>query len=262
MTANGEQGDDLAEDIVGVEAYEAPRPPQKEFQPWHRPRKQFVRKEQWAVQLEALLDARSLKPEVLRYLGLPGIDLLDLRHVHDVVCRPRSIQLAFLGFNSAISSNSDQQTEINISLDEVLRLPNVATQSKIIPDDIRRLSNPSSIGNQTARSLGPFDVVNLDLCDGFGKQEPGIVDDSHYNALAQILSIQLLNPNPWLLFLTTRVGHADVHAELLRKFQDIYERNLTDIQAFRDLSAEKFGVNDRDSINSACATEKDTRTYS
>jgi hypothetical protein len=147
MTANGEQGDDLAEDIVGVEAYEAPRPPQTEFQPWHRPRKQFVRKEQWAVQLEALLDARGSKPEVLRYLGLPGIDLLDLRHVHDVVCRPRSIQLAFLGFNSAISSNSDQQTEINISLDEVLRLPNVATQSKIIPDDIRRLSNPLSIGN-------------------------------------------------------------------------------------------------------------------
>ena len=49
----------------------------REFLPWHRPRKQFVRR-MWKGCLEDILKQREPDSEI-SYLGLPGADLLDLR---------------------------------------------------------------------------------------------------------------------------------------------------------------------------------------
>src|ERR1700685_1322360 len=121
---NGDANDDtdMAGGIVGVETYEAPAPSKKEFFAWHRPRKQFVRDEQWCVQITKLLDdstEMNLDVGTLKYCGLPGSDLLDLRCFHESICVPRSMQLRFLGFNSAAGPKSEEQVELNISLDEV-----------------------------------------------------------------------------------------------------------------------------------------------
>ena len=66
-------------EIFGTGTYRAPSPPKKEFLPWHRPRKQFVRDRQWCGEIGKLLEDSPREGGVLRYLGLPGADLLDLR---------------------------------------------------------------------------------------------------------------------------------------------------------------------------------------
>jgi hypothetical protein len=254
--ADSDTQDDLAADIVGLPAYEAPRPKQKEFLPWHRPRKQFVRVEQWCVEIGRMLQGRAIAPTSLKYLGLPGIDLLDLRHIYKTLCAPGNLGFAFLGFNTALASNKDDQTEINISLDEVRRLPLVDEASDVLKDDVCLLGDKNSLAFERARAFGPFDVINLDLCDGFGKHPPGTLTKSHYQALAGVLKVQLLNKASWLLLLTTRVGHNDVHKELLDIFVDMYGANLDNHAAFRALSEKSFGIGVRSDIGAKAATEK------
>jgi hypothetical protein len=234
----------LADDIVGASIYEASTPPKKEFLPWHHPRKQFVRAEQWTLQIERMLKDYTPEGHPLRYLGLPGTDLLDLRHFHAVLCEPRQLQLRFLGFSSAASSTSSLQVELNISLDEVKKLPFIDPLSDVLPDDIRRIANEDSIAFRRAQTLGPYDVINLDLCDGFGSDVPGTIDDTHYNAVGRLLSLQVRNKNPWLLLLTTRVGQAHVHATVVEKLMNKCIQNLAECDEFKETLKNSFSISD------------------
>jgi hypothetical protein len=246
--------DQLAEDIVGTVNYEAAPRPKRNFEGWHRPRKQLVRVTQWADQILALLSDVQPEGGILRYLGLPGTDLLDLRYFHKAICEPRQLGLRFLGFNSAAAQGSELQVELDISLDEVKKLANVDPRSDVIPDNIRRIADENSIAFERARALGPYHVVNLDLCDGFGRDLPGGLDNTNYNTVSRILSLQLLSKTPWLLFLTTRAGQSDVHAELLDKIAAKYTQNLADCEAFRTASAQLLDITTQIQLNEATKT--------
>src|SRR6202020_2773091 len=86
-----QDGDDEEFSIsdLGITEYKrvVERPPRK-FQPWHRPRKQFVRKSQWIGCLKDIYDNRDPSAGI-NYLGLPGTDLLDLRAFYDAICAPQ-----------------------------------------------------------------------------------------------------------------------------------------------------------------------------
>ena len=158
-----------ADDIVEIVAYEAPMPASaKPFLPWHRPRKQYVRNHQWCHEIIRMVTETAPVGGVLKYLGLPGVDLLDLRHFHTAVCEPHQIDMRFLGFISGAHPASKAQTELNISLDEVRRLPRIDPMSDVIGDNFARVANQTSLAFVRAHALGPYDVINLDLCDGFG----------------------------------------------------------------------------------------------
>jgi hypothetical protein len=121
--------EEYADDIFGASDYEAPKPKKKEFLPWHKPRKQYVRRYQWCEQIKKLFapvptdDVASTGETTLRYFGLPGIDLLDLRYFHDQVCEPSQLRMRFLGFNKGANPESPAQTELNISLLDVISIP-------------------------------------------------------------------------------------------------------------------------------------------
>ena len=76
MTEQLDNQDDLTAGIFGDVEYVAPLPEPKEFKPWHKPRKQFVRRKQWSALLQGLYETREPE-DPLRYLGLPGTDLID-----------------------------------------------------------------------------------------------------------------------------------------------------------------------------------------
>src|ERR1700743_396274 len=188
----GDSGDDLAEDIVGVVEYEAPAPaPKKKFLPWHKPRKQYVRDTQWCAEIVSMLDdvaGLSIDGQSLSYCGLPGSDFLDLRRFHEMICVPRSLNLRFLGFNTATVSNTQEQIELNISQDEIMKLDFVDKVSEVIPDDFRTVADTKSVGWKKFFLFGPFDVVNLDLCDSFGAAEAELFNDNYYNAVQQVMA--------------------------------------------------------------------------
>ena len=129
MNDQSHDQDDLTTGIFGNNIeYAQPRTAPKEFKPWHKPRKQFVRRKQWSALLRRLYENRGPR-DPLRYLGLPGTDLIDLRYLHEQLCRDNDRQLCFLGFNTEAQRDSPAHIELNISLDEVRRLSNVDPNS-------------------------------------------------------------------------------------------------------------------------------------
>lgn len=248
-----------ADNIIEVQTYEAPMPPQRakdSFLAWHRPRKQYVRHHQWCREVQALITAQKPKDGVLKYLGLPGLDLLDLRHFHAAICVQHSVKLRFLGFNTSARPNSAAQTELNVSMDEVKRLVQVDPLSEVIGDDFKQLSNLKSMAFQKACELGPYDVINLDLCDGFGAGEPGVLQPSYYTAVNNLLSIQARNPDPWLFFLTTRADKPNINVSVLQALIEKYCANLAQCQAFKDASREHFAIETNEAVAEAAGHPK------
>lgn len=248
------QDESHADDIVEIASYEASLPKPKEFLPWHRPRKQYVRHHQWCEQIGRMLDDVPLADGTLKYLGLPGVDLLDLRHFHTALCEERNINLRFLGFNSSAKPSSSALTELNISLDEVRRLPCVDPMSLVIGDNFALVAKENSIACRKARELGPYDVINLDLCDGFGAQAPGELDNSYYDAVNSLFALQARNKNPWLFLLTTRADKQNVDPDVLQALLTKYIDNLANCKAFLDASREKFAIETEEALRAAAQT--------
>ena len=242
MTPSNEPEEGLMDEQFPITTYEAPSREKKPFLPWHKPRKQFVRHEQWQQQIEILVNAVQLEHQTIKYLGLPGTDLLDIRHFHRTLCEPKGLMLRFLGFNKAADPKDMDQTELNISLDEVLKMPNIDPLSDVIPDNICLLANENSLAWQRALQFGPFDVIIFDLCDGFATHQPGSLDNNHYNAVSRLMALQAGKKQPWLLFLTTRTGLQDINAEVLSALIEKYRRNLIECDSFQEKSSANFGI--------------------
>jgi hypothetical protein len=243
-----------SDDIVLATVYEAPLPTKKEFQPWHLPRKQYVRHYQWCEQVGRLLKNIELTDGTLKYLGLPGVDLLDLRFIHSQICETRGIKLRFLGFNSSAMPSNKDHIELNISLDEVRRLPRVDPRSDMIRDNFALIAKADSLACRKTRELGPYDVVNLDLCDGFGAHAPGAADHTYYDAVQSLLALQSRCKNPWLLLLTTRADAQNIDPQVLETLLGKYIDNLATCAPFRDASRERFAIETKEALIAAAAT--------
>ena len=254
MTDQSHDKDDLTAGIFGDSEYVRPQTEPKEFKPWHKPRKQFVRREQLSALLLRLYERR--KPgDPLRYLGLPGTDLIDLRYLHEQLCRANDRPLRFLGFNTEAQPGNPAHVQLSVSLDEVRRLPNVDTQSDVIHDDFRRIGNPKSIAWSRTRQIGPFDVVNIDLCDGLASDPPQS-DESVYKALAQLMAFQVRNPNPWLLLVSTRIRHGMFDADAEKQLVDLFHKNVNTCEGFAE-ACEQLLELDAKSIDPATCSEAD-----
>ncbi|SDJ54626.1 hypothetical protein SAMN04487926_16121 [Paraburkholderia steynii] len=251
MDNNSEHEDDLAADIIGEGTYEAARPLKKAFLPWHRPRKQYVRERQWIFHIRrALKEFKKIDDEPLRYLGLPGVDLLDLRYIHERVCEEKKLPLLFLGFNTC-NPHTDAGAELNISLTEVRALPQVVKDSDVIGADFRQIGVLTSKAYQYAKKTGPYDVVNLDLCDCFAAESPDKLDTTHYDAMKGLITFQGRRAEPWLLFLTTRGGSGDVHPGVLSKLANKYKANLEQCAEFRTASNEHLKIDSIADVDAA-----------
>lgn len=233
--------DDFVNEIVPDKLPEhvQPTPGRADFRPWHRVRKEFIRRDQWNLLTRRMivgrwkrelqqpddtwsLDEPAAEPAVtldpaappltpLRCLVIPGDDLLDVRalyrDVDELKCRIR-----YLGFNESEGSN-EVGTRVHISNNEVTSLPNVVHDSMVVRDKFEALASPASIAMRYLKRFGPYHVVNLDLC---GSIFPNTVRDStpFYEALAGLLRYQCREQrSEWLLFITTMVQPNVVHPE-------------------------------------------------
>lgn len=221
--------DDNAEDLFPRDELRVREPSKaRKLESWHKPRKQWVRSEQWAVLIERLLGDLLLDGRPFRYLTLPGKHLLDVRILHDV-CKARDLKLRFLGFDCSLS-----ELEAGLSMEEVRQLSHVHELSRLWSDRFERIASRQTLAYKRTRAFGGFDAVNLDLCDSVASREPGARDST----LAAIKSLVELQSNtrqePWVLFITTRVDPELVHRDVLNTFIKIIQKNMNKHFSFRD----------------------------
>jgi hypothetical protein len=200
-------------------------------EPWHKPRKHWIRQEQWGVLVENFVkDKRlALDGRPFRYLTLPGRYLLDIRVLH-TICEKHGVNLRFLGFDSSRRSDS----ELDLSMDEVRHLSNIDKFSKVIPDKFEAIAQPRSMAYKAAEEFNGFDAINLDLCGSVADQEAG-ASNSVLTALGAIIELQTnRRTEPWLLFLTTRADQGTVVPSVMKKLLDVLHENIQKHAAFRD----------------------------
>lgn len=201
--------------------------PKRKIKPWHKPRKQWIRRHQWLKEIDslcALLHFRDGRP--LRYLSLPGEDLLDVRVVREC-CQKRNIKLKYLGLNEDYSSDSPN-TWLHIGCNEVNAHASVVRDSLVIKDRFEKLADKNSPASRYAEQYGPFDVVNLDLCSSISPLKSR--DLNYYEALKSLANFQIKNRagnEPWLLLITSRTGGPWVLEEDMKKLANCIQANAT-----------------------------------
>jgi hypothetical protein len=219
------------------------------FHAWHLPRKQYVRIRQW-IDVINRNKRNIISEKKIKYLSLPGDDLLDLRVMHDEFCLKNDIEMQFLGFNKYPNSDSSRTEEINLSLVEVKELKHISPSSEIINNDIRCIGQKGAFANIKANQAGPFDIINLDFCDSIFYESPSSDGNNHYDLLQEIIYLQSTRRTPWLLYLTTRVGAEHISGETLSAFIDCFKQNI-DNANFCQASSEHLEISNKSMVDDA-----------
>lgn len=177
----------------------------KSFKPWHKPRKQWCRFNQWMSGMNWVID--SIGPvgiDSFKYLGLPGDDLLDLR-LFAAGCIKKGVKLKYLGFNS-IDEKSESSHELRLSESELHKTGAVAPGSKVITEPLESLSRIESSAFVEAKQYNGFHMINFDLCKSIAKKGKAYEGDTYFKALKNLLEEQMnYMSTPWVLFITTNV---------------------------------------------------------
>jgi len=243
LTDEPESMDVGIDSIFARATYEQRPPAPRPFRPWHKPRKQLVREEVWGSEISWLITQKRAGDESLKYLGLPGADLLDLRHIYQEFCKTGEYRLKFLGFDSAALPDSPHGDALNVSLQEVRSLPHVDKSSEVLGDSFRLIADRRSIAWAAAERMGPFDVINIDLCGQLVGEEPAM-DASIYNAIYNMCALQNRRPGPWSLLLTSRIDRENVAPTTLEKLIQALSHNLENCPGFLQSFSDIMGFND------------------
>ena len=253
LAADDEPGFSAAQ-LIGRARYEplAERPP-RDLQPWHRPRKQFVRRSQWVACVRDLFNERD-PADRLNYLGLPGTDLLDLRLLHESICVPQNRSLRFLGFHTGINPGSPEAVSLDVSLQQVKLRDLVHEASQVLHDDFRMIGSGDSRAFQEARRGAPYDVINLDLCSSFATEAPQSLD-SLYNALNRVMAMQQ-RLQPWLLLITSRVSRDVLNGDAAKVLYELFKGAL-ECPDFPMICGHYFDAEDLSSLDIESCTDHD-----
>lgn len=242
MMPDSNYRDEASEDIDDVYPAQKPvhgllRQKEKDFQPWHHPRKQYVRIHQWCAAAQHLIKDLKLGPgDPFRYLTLPGNELLDVRALHGV-CQSAGVDLRYLGFNSVARGSSDQ-AELNLSQHEVRSLAAIDPHSLILEERLESVAVDRSTALRSASQRAPFHAINIDLCDSIAYRESGDRRGSMLAALGKLLELQRQASVPWLLFITTRALPGLVCQEARKGFMSAIAENTAASIEFKEKLAE------------------------
>lgn len=260
---------DLMDDIVPDVLPAHIQPGRRDFLPWHRVRKEYIRSNQWnhltvrwakrywhkelrqrevewTIEVEApdseplTIESDLSKKHPLACLVIPGDDLLDVRALWRdtelVNCHIR-----YLGFNEG--QGSDQEgTRVHIANNAVTSLPRIATDSRVLADRFERIAATNSQAYRYLQEYGPYHVVNLDFCGSIFPSTSGHAQ-KYYDALHRLLDYQFsMQKSEWLLFITTEVEPSQVDPNMMQMLCQKTRNNVDNHSDFANRVVDLFPI--------------------
>ncbi|MGQ4508115.1 PP_RS20740 family protein [Dermabacteraceae bacterium P13128] len=211
------------------------------FKPWHKPRKQYIRRKQWALEVDWI--ARKIRRDdaPLRYLTLPGRDFLDIRYISSKVYSRHKIKLKYLGFDKAAVRTGDQ-SGLNNDQHPVNRLECIDRESEVLPVDFREIARTDSSSYRKAFREPPFHVINLDLCDGFADSDKVDNIPTYFEALDILLDKQKASKDGFVLFITTRMDRDCVDEGYVKKLHEAIKDAYGSCEAYACSFMSNFNI--------------------
>ena len=252
MVPVDEPGRDIADDVLPEEVEDLAVPVALDaLQPWHKPRKQFVRERQWIALARHLIEherrqgrlARIDEPEI-HYLTLPGIDYLDVRQLADA-CNDLGCRLTSTGFQSGKEGNPDV-ARAQLREKSLIDAGHITGDSHTFAKWFQEISR---VGSEAYRELirrGPFHIVNIDACGSVAAPR-----EDHarrlIDAIFRMVELQLDAPvGRWLLFVTADVRPDSLAEDALDGLCRAIFENLGENGDFRGGASSLFGCDDAD----------------
>jgi hypothetical protein len=218
--------DSLLRDVLPKQPKTPLAPPTKMFKPWHRPRKQYVRKFQWSKEIQSLIEHSHFPDDskVFRYLSLPGSDLFDVRSIRDI-CVSNGLSLKYVGFN-LVEPGSAEEIQLNLARKDLSGMEGIHAQSNVHIEKFEAIAESKSLAFGHVHAAAPYNCINIDLCDHVASRSQKSIEPTYLDAIGQLIRLQIKTFNQgWLLFLTTRVGHDRVNPRNLRALVDAIQSN-------------------------------------
>ena len=242
MTALEHETDQkIVADVLPVELDEPAVPVELDtLQPWHRPRKQFIRERQWIFLSSSLIEEGKNTPGLpvpaiglpeVRCLTLPGIDYLDVRLLADS-CRKLGCCLTNTGFLAG-SERNPNVARAKVREDSLIKAGHITHNSHTFRRRLEEIAAAHGQANRDLQRKGPFHIVNLDVCGSIASpsaQHPNRLIEAIY----RIVEFQLAyKTGSWLLFVSTDVRHDSIETTTLCRLCDAMLANAKKNTSFR-----------------------------
>ena len=197
---------------------------QKQSRPWHKPRKQIVRR-CWNYHIKKLLKKLHVPvggARTFRYFTLAGPDLLDIRALESVV-KGDNYVLKWVGFSPRAT---EEEAEIILNQSQVRGYDWVDETSEELWFRLEDMaSGEKPVALKIVEGHGPFHAINFDLCQNVTAvkgQAPSIFD-----ALLRLIEFQTKTCNhDWLLFVTTKIEKNNTPTAVFESFFEAIKQNL------------------------------------
>lgn len=247
--ADGENEVDLAEDALPPEPKDAIPIKLEKLFPWHRPRKQKVRKDQWVGLANTLIDrlksqnflvsqqvllpdgTRVQTPPEVRYLTLPGLDYLDVRLIGEM-CANKQCSLTSVGFLSD-AHEAPLMARARVRETGLIQAGYITDTSVTFPRSFESICGTDGATLKELKRRAPFHVVNIDAC---GSIAPSKATHSGrmIDAIYRLIELQLSKAtHRWLFFLTVDVRAGDMDAGTFQSLCDAIRENARQSSDFQ-----------------------------
>lgn len=218
MAGFDQPDDEFSDFALPPEIEEVSVPARLKFAPWHKPRKQFVRQNQWIHHAQQTIlrlknEGKISSSGTVSYLTLPGPDMLDVRMMAEV-CKSENLMLRYTGFCNVSEEEGTRlrrnTAQFHLDLEGTIQKGSDVHRSRLEEVAIR-----GSSAQTMMKRGGPYLIVNIDAC------EPLLNRDVHQtarliDAIREIIQYQVdATRTPWLLYLTTPAQAEWVDADSL-----------------------------------------------
>jgi len=133
-----------------------------------------------------------------------------------------------------VSQGSADDVQLNLSENDVKSLVGVHANSQILRERFEALAETKSLAYGQLQYSGPFNVINVDLCNHVAFERPSQERPTYLDAIGQLVAFQLrYSIQPWLLFLTTRLQPDCVNVENLAALMTAIRANVEQDPQFR-----------------------------